>query len=80
MCSVLIPGRLVQVQIHQNQGIQGIFTAEMAFNHNSNIYDLFQIIANKDQNIRDAIVQELMMDTDDHNDKANEGFQSFFRY
>ena len=52
----------------------------MAFNHNSNIYDLFQIIANKDQNIRDAIVQELMMDTDDHNDKANEGFQSFFRY
>ena len=74
-----LPEILTQVcarsNLNQNQGIQGIFTAEMAFNHNSNIYDLFQIIANKDQNIRDAIVQELMMDTDDHNDKANEGFQ-----
>ena len=36
---------------------------------------LFQIIGNNDQNVRNSLVQELMMDTDDHNDKTNEGFQ-----
>jgi len=38
---------------------------------------LTEIIRNSDQSVRDALVQELMMDTDDHNDKANEGFQYF---
>ena len=47
----------------------------MAFYHILNIYDLFQIMTNKDKNLRDAIVQELLMDTDDHNDKTNEGFK-----
>ena len=35
---------------------------------------------NDDPSMRGDILEELMMDRDDHNDRANDGFPSHFSY